>query len=202
MKNLGLNPEAVPTIYVPYWQWPMQSPTLLVLTAADPAAVAAAIRSDVRAANRNLPAPAIRTMDDILSDSVAQPRFQTLLLSLFAIAALVLAAVGIYGVMAYTVRQRTHEIGVRLALGAQKWNVLSLVIGRGMRLALFGVGIGVLGALALTRVMSGLLYEVTPTDPLTFVGVSLLLVGIALFACWLPARRATKVDPMVALRYE
>jgi putative ABC transport system permease protein len=133
---------------------------------------------------------------------VAQPRLQTALLSLFAVIALALAAVGLYGVLAYLVTQRTREIGVRIALGAQKQNVLSLVIGQGMKLALVGVGVGVLVALALTRVLRSLLYDVKPTDPPTFVAVSLLLVAIALIACWLPARRAAKVDPMEALRYE
>jgi len=143
-----------------------------------------------------------QSLQRVVDGSVAPQRFNTLLLAAFAVVALALAAVGIYGVMGYSVMQRTHEIGIRIALGAQKRNVLSLVIGQGMKLALIGVCVGVLAALALTRVMKGLLFEVKPTDPLTFTGVSVLLVGIALFACWLPARRATKVDPMEALRYE
>ena len=200
MKKLNLSADTVPEVFVPYWQWPMQSPTLVVRTAAEPAGIAAAIRSEVKA--KNLPAPMIRTMDEILSETVSQPRLQTMLLSLFGMLALALAAVGVYGVIAYSAAQRTHEIGIRMALGAQKRNVLALVIGQGMKLASIGVGIGILAALALTRVMGSLLYEVTPTDPLTFGAVSLLLPGIALFACWLPARRAAKVDPMEALRYE
>src|SRR5206468_10460197 len=180
----------------PYWQWPMQSPTLVVRTTAEPAAIGATLRTEVKAVNKYLPTPVIRTMDEILSYKFSQPRLQTLLLSLFATVALALAAVGIYSVIAYSASQRTHEIGIRMALGAQRRNVLSLVVSQGMKLALGGVGIGVLTALALTRVMRNLLYEVTPTDPLTFATVSLLLLGIALLACWLPARRAARVDPM------
>jgi putative ABC transport system permease protein len=202
VKSLHPQPEAVPEVYQSYWQWPMQNPTLLVRTTSDPATLAEAIRRETKALIPNLPPPLIRTMDDLLSETVAQPRLQTGLLSLFAGIALLLAAVGLYGVLAYVVAQRTREIGVRIALGAQKRNVLSLVIREGMKLALAGVVVGVLFALALTRVLRGLLYDVKPTDPLTFVAVSLVLVAIALFACWLPARRATKIDPMEALRYE
>ena len=141
-------------------------------------------------------------MTERVSESIAQPRFQAGLLNLFGGIAVLLAACGIYGVLAYAVTQRRREIGIRMALGAQKSNVLSLVIGQGMKLALGGVVIGMLSAFALTRVLRNLLYEVKPTDSLTFAAVSLLLVGIALFACWLPARRATKIAPMEALRYE
>jgi putative ABC transport system permease protein len=141
-------------------------------------------------------------MEDVLSRSVSPQRFNMVLIGFLAGIALVLAAGGIYGVIAYSVVQRTHEIGVRMALGAQKRNVLSLVILQGMRLVSIGIPIGILAALTLTRVMRGLLYEVKPTDPLTFSGVSFLLVCVALFACWLPARRAARVDPMEALRYE
>ena len=202
VKSIGLRPESLPQTYVPYWQWPMQGPTLVARAAGDPAALAVMIREEVKAVLPNLPAPVIRTMDEILSETMAQPRFQAWLLSLFGIVALVLAAVGLYGVLAYAVSQRTHEIGIRMALGAQKRNVLSLVIRHGMRLALIGVGVGAAAAFALTRVMASLLYEVTPTDPLTFLSVALLLLVIAWLACWLPARRASRVDPMEALRYE
>jgi putative ABC transport system permease protein len=141
-------------------------------------------------------------MNERLSDAVAQPRFQTILLSLFGLVALVLVSAGIYGVVSYSVAQRTHEIGVRIALGAQRSDVLQLVISHGMKQVLIGLALGLGGALALTRVMKSLLFGVSTTDPLTFVVIALLLMAIALLACLLPARRAMRVDPMVALRYE
>ena len=202
VKSLHPQPEAVPEVYQSYWQWPMQNPTLLVRTTGDPATLAEAIRRETKAVMPRLPPPLIRTMDDRLSETVAQPRLQTGLLSLFAGVALLLAAVGLYGVLAYAVTQRTHEIGIRMALGAQKPKVLSLVMGQGMRLALTGLGIGVAVALALTRVMVSMLYGVRPNDWLTFLSVSLLLILVALLACWLPARRAAQIAPMEALRYE
>jgi putative ABC transport system permease protein len=201
-KTLGPRAETVPVVYVPYRQWPMQSPALLVRTTGNAALSAATVRSEVRAVNKNLPPPVIRSMDEILADSVAQPRYQTLLLDLFGVAALILAAVGIYGVISYCVEQRTHEIGIRMALGAEKSDVLRMVVGQGIKLALIGVGIGVASALVLTRFLSTLLYGVKPTDPLTFIAVSISLISVALLACYIPARRAAKVDPMVALRYE
>jgi len=180
----------------------MQSPILLVRTKGDPAPLISAIRRETKLVIPGLPSPRIRLMTERVGESIAQPRFQAGLLNIFGGVALLLAACGIYGVLAYAVTQRQREIGIRMALGAQKRNVLSLVIGQGMKLAAMGVVIGVLSALALTRVLSNLLYEVRPTDVFTFTAVSLLLVGVALFACWLPARRAARVHPMEALRYE
>ena len=202
VKSLTTQPAARPEIYWSYWQWPMQRPTLFVRTTGDPSALISAIRRETGSIVPSVPAPAIRLMTERVGESIAQPRFQAGLLNLFSGVALFLAACGIYGVLAYSVTQRQREIGIRLALGAPKRNVLSLVMRQGLTLAGIGVGIGILAALALTRVIRSLLYETTPTDPLTFVGVTVLLLAVATLACWLPARRATRIDPMEALRAE
>jgi putative ABC transport system permease protein len=165
-------------------------------------ALTAAIREQVRALDRDQPITGIATMEERFSRRLSEPRFSTLLLGLFAGIAMLLAAIGIYGVMSYAVTQRLHEIGIRMALGAGRRDVLRLIIGQGMKRALLGVGIGLAGALGLTRLMQQLLFGVSATDPLTFAGVALLLMLAALLACWLPARRATKVDPLTALRHE
>ncbi len=144
----------------------------------------------------------VETLEQTLSESLAPRRFNMLLLGIFATIALTLAMIGIYGVMAFSVTQRTHEIGIRMALGAQKSDVLGMVVRQGLKLALIGVVIGIGGALVLTRFLSSLLFGVEPTDPLTFVAVSLILCAVALVACYIPARRAAKLDPMVALKYE
>ena len=202
VKPLHLRSEVLPEVYVPYWQWPMQNPTLLVRTRGDPGLLRAALEREAHAAIPAIPPPVVRTMADLLSDTVAQPRLQTGLLCLFAGVALLLAGVGIYGLLTYAVTQRVREIGIRLALGAQRRAVLALVLAQGMRLALIGVGTGVALAWALTRVMRTLLYEVRPTDLLTFTIVPLVLLAVASLACYFPARRATRIDPMEALRYE
>jgi putative ABC transport system permease protein len=164
--------------------------------------LAAAIRRQAQAIEANEPVNQVVTMDERLSNSVAIRRFQMLLLGVFASIALVIAAVGIYGVISYAVSQRTQEIGIRMALGAQASDVLRMVIWRGMRLTLIGVALGVAAALALTRVMKNLLFNVSATDPVTFAIIVLLLVGVAFIASYIPARRATKVDPLIALRSE
>ncbi len=201
-KKLNLSADTMPEIYMPYWQWPMQTPELLVRTNAPAATATAAIRNEIKALSKNIPAPKIETMDAMLAEVVAEPRFHTMLLALFGIIALLLAAVGIYSVMAYSVAQRTHEIGLRMALGAQVADVLQLVIGQGMKLVLLGVTIGLAASLALTRLLKTLLFGVSATDPWTFALIAVLLLSVALLACYLPARRATKVEPMIALRCE
>jgi len=199
----SIDGQVRPAIYWPHARQSSYSAmAFAVRTTSDPLAVAGSLVSEIRAIDPEQPVADIRTMGEVVSTSVSRPRFNMLLLGLFAGVALVLSAVGIYGVMAYSVNQRTHEIGIRMALGARSTDVLRLIVGQGMVLALVGVVIGLAGAYFLTGLMSSLLFGVTATDPLTFGGISLLLAGVAFVACYVPARRATKVDPMVALRYE
>jgi putative ABC transport system permease protein len=176
--------------------------TVVVRTATPPLSMVPSIRDALQQLDKDQPMAKISTMDQLISDSVARSRFTMLLLSIFAGLALTLACIGIYGVIAYSVAQRTHEIGIRLALGAQRRDVLKLILRQGLRLALTGVTIGVFAGLLLTRLMTSLLYGTTPGDPLTFAAVSALLMIVALLACYVPAQRAMKVDPMIALRYE
>jgi putative ABC transport system permease protein len=197
-----LNEETQPEAYYSQSQGPARTMSLVVRTAAEPLALAGAVRREVQALDNAAPVFGVGSAEQTLGRTVAQPRFNLILLGLFAGVALLLASVGIYGVLAYTVRQRTHEMGVRLALGARPGAVFRLVIRQGMALVVAGIGIGLSGAFALTRYLESLLYEVKPVDPLTFGGVVLLLLGVSLLACWIPARRATKVDPLVALRAE
>lgn len=187
-------------MYFPTYQ--IGGTNLAIRTQGDPANLAAAVRKEVQAIDPDQPVAAVKTMDQWVDTSVAEPRYRTALLGLFAGLALVLASTGIYGAMSYSVAQRTHEIGVRMALGARRLDVLKMVVRQGMLLVVLGVGIGLAGALALTSVMSTLLFGVTAKDPLTFAAVATLLTLVALVACYIPARRATKVDPLVALRHE
>jgi putative ABC transport system permease protein len=200
IRHRGLNIEPFATMYMPALATGWTN--LTIRAAGDPMSLSAAVRRETRAIDPDQPVAAIRTMEQVLSESVSEPRYRTWLLGLFAVVALILAGVGIYGVVAYTTEQRRRELGVRMALGAQSKDVLNLVIGQGIRLALAGALLGLGGALALTRLVRNLLFGVSAADPLTFAIVAILLALVALAACWIPARRATKVDPMVALRVE
>jgi putative ABC transport system permease protein len=203
VRSNNLMKEAGPEFYVPYAQVPFGDVSLVVRTSADdPTLMTKALRSAVQEIDSDQPLYEIRTMNALVSESISRQRFSMTLLALFAALALALACVGIFSVMSFLVTQRTHEIGIRMALGAQARDVLRMVIGQGMRLTLVGIALGLPAAFALTRVMRGLLYGVSATDPLTFACVSVLLALTALLACSIPARRAAKVDPMVALRYE
>ncbi|MGB7923252.1 MAG: ABC transporter permease [Pyrinomonadaceae bacterium] len=202
VKAEGLDVENRPQVYFPLQQVSNLSLALVIRTASDPGALTEAVRREVRAVDPDLPVYAIRTMDEVMAKAVSQRRFSMVLLGVFAFIALALSAVGIYGVMAYSVSQRTHEIGVRMALGAQPRDVLRMVITQGLTLIFAGMAVGLVGAFIVTRFLSGLLFNVSPRDPLTFAAITLLLAIVALLACYVPARRATKVDPMVALRYE
>jgi putative ABC transport system permease protein len=199
----SLDTEAGPQMYVPYAQdanWTGMS--LVIRTTGEPASLVGAVRNEIHTLDKSIPVFNVKTMNDVLAISVGPRRTPMLLLSAFAAVALLLAMIGIYGVTAYHVTQRTQEIGIRMALGAQMRDVVKLVLKGGMTLALIGIGVGLAGAFALTRLMSSLLFGVKPTDVATFVVVSLCLLVTALIACYLPARKATKVDPLVALRYE
>jgi len=206
VKGGSLNLPPAAYVYAPLHQYRREGYTntlmLAVETEGKPEALAAAVREQVQALDPDQPISNVRNMNELLDRALSEAKFSLLLLGLFAGVALVLAAVGIYGVMSYAVTQRTHEIGVRMALGARPGDVMRMVIRQGMLLAAAGVVVGVVGAWALTRLMASLLFGVSASDPLTFALIALLLAGVALVACYLPARRATRVDPMIALRYE
>ena len=203
IRRNGLDVDVQPEMYVAHSQNPERRMNLVVRTEADDASqFAAAARAEVKAFNANQIIWRVQTLEDLLGTSVAPRRFNMLLLGIFASVALVLAAVGLYGVMSYSVSWRTHEIGIRMALGAKRSDVLRLVVRQGMTMTVIGLALGLVGAFFLSRLLIGLLYGVSPTDPLTFAGVSVLLLVVALLACLLPARRATRVDPIVALRTE
>ena len=188
------------TIYIPSRSWGWFNVALRMQ--GDPMSLVPAIRKEVQAIDPEQPIATLRTMEDWVSRATATPRYRTALLGLFAGLAMILAATGIYGVMSYSVAQRTHEIGVRMALGARHRDVLRLVVSQGMLLVVVGLGIGLVAAFGLTRLMASLLFGVTAKDPLTFAAVAGLLAVVAFIACYIPARRATKVDPLTALRYE
>jgi len=202
MHRRGLHRPARLETFFAMAQAPSLGMQLLVATEGEPLAVAAAVRSQIRALDSTAVITKVSTVEAELGESMAARRFQALLLALFAALALVLAAVGIFGLMYQTVARRTHEIGVRMALGAQGGDVMGMVLRQGLLLTGIGVVLGVGGALALSRLVRGLLFGIGPADPVSYVAAVLLLGATALVACWLPARRATRVDPLVALRHE
>ena len=203
-QNLATDPVA--EMYVPVRQadslLPVFALSFVLRTTGDPHGQISAFRGVLHDLNPDQPLVRIRTMEENISTSVSQPRFRTVLLGIFAISALLLSVVGLYGLMAYSVSQRVHELGIRITLGAQKSDVLKLIVGQGLKLVLIGVAVGLAGAYALSRILATFLYGVTATDPVTFAAVSITLIAVAFIACYIPAHRATKVDPIVALRYE
>jgi putative ABC transport system permease protein len=201
-KYVTLGEDPRPFVYYPHRQNYEAAMTVLVRTTGDPKTLVEAVRNEVRALDPHLPTFDVKTLTEHMGITLLPVRLAATLLGIFGFLALLLAAVGIYGVVSYSVSQRTHEIGIRMALGARAWDVLRLVIAQGLSLTLIGVAIGLAAAFGATRFLTFLLYGISPTDPLTFVGLSALLAAVALLACYIPARRAMKVDPMVALRYE
>ncbi|HZE13949.1 MAG TPA: FtsX-like permease family protein, partial [Chthoniobacterales bacterium] len=199
-KTQSLAETEPPQLYVNLYQNTAKHLTIFLRGKLDPAAIPDAVREQVQAIDPTLPVFGGQTLNEIVSGSLAQRRFSMEIVGLFALTSLLLAALGIYGVISYLVNERTHEIGIRLALGAAQTNILQMVLGQGLRLALVGSALGLVAAVVVSRLIASLLYGVRPTDPLTFAGVAILFLGVAVLACYLPARRATKIDPMIALR--
>jgi len=202
VKSDSLESQEVPHIYLSTFQAPSYSSVIYARTARDPGTIGDAIRREVQAVDPDVPVYAVRSMDEVVARSMAERRFALEILGFFGVIALLLASIGIYGVMAYTFSQRTHEIGIRIALGAQRQHILRMALGEGMILVAFGLAAGLFGALLLTQFLRSMLYAVKPTDPVTFIAIAALLTSVALLACYIPAHRATRVDPLVALREE
>jgi ABC-type antimicrobial peptide transport system permease subunit len=199
----GMKGDAPPLmVYMPYWSYNESGASLAIRTAQEPAVAANAVRNAIWSVDSELPVPEMKTMQRIISDSVSERRFQTTLLAAFALAALLLAAVGIYGVISYSVNRRRNEIAIRMALGARSGEVNRMVLGQGMRPVAAGLIIGIGVALALGRLLKAMLFEIRPADPLVFAGVVVVLGAAAALACFAPARRATRIDPAISLRYE
>jgi len=203
-KQVSVDAQAEPEVFEPYAQHPFASflVTFVIRTASNPLDLAVAVRNAVWELDRDQPVIQMRTMENVISESIWRQHVSASMLGIFAAIALALSAVGIYGVLSYSVSQRTHEIGIRAALGATRKDMLRMVIGEGLLLTLAGLGVGILAALGLTRLLGSLLYGVRPRDPLTFVALSLLLTAVALLAVYIPGRRAANVDPMAAVRHE
>jgi putative ABC transport system permease protein len=202
VKSDGFEAPLAPHIYLPVFQGPPYASVLFLRTHANPGTLGDQIRTEVQSVDSNLPLFSVRTLDEVVARSMAERRFALEILALFAAVALLLAAIGIYGVMSYAFSRRIHELGIRIALGAQRSDILRMALSEGMKLVLFGLVVGVVGAMLLTRFLRSLLFNVTATDPLVFISIAALLAAVALLACYIPARRATRVDPLVALREE
>jgi putative ABC transport system permease protein len=202
VKSDGFEAASVPHIYVPLGQFAPVNAVVFLRSKSGVESLGEAVRQEVEKVNPNVPVHSISSMDQIIARSVADRRFSLELLGVFAAVALLLAAIGIYGVMSYSFSQRTHEVGIRLALGAQRLDIVRLALGEGMRIVVIGLAAGLVGAAIMTRFFRSMLFNVAPTDPTTFLSVSALLAGVALYACYIPAKRATRVDPLVALREE
>jgi len=202
IRQDGLTADPKPTVFMAQAQVPAYITHLVVRTSVDPRGLVNAIRRSVHEVDKGQPVSDVKTMEEHVSASLARPRLDSAMVAAFAGLALTLAAIGLYGLMSYAVGQRTHEIGIRMALGAERWDVLRLILGQGLVLTFVGAGLGLAGAFGLTRLLANMLYGVTPTDPLTFAAVSAALIIVAGLASYVPARRATKVDTMVALHYE
>jgi putative ABC transport system permease protein len=201
-RTESLAEPTVPQMFLSLYQRTAKDWAIFLRGRLDTAAIPAQLRAQVQSVNPELPVFGAQTLHDVVSASLSQRRFSMEIVALFALTALLLAGLGIYGVISYIVSERTHEIGIRLALGAKSRDIVRIVLRQGLGLAIAGAAVGLLGALIVSHLMAGVLYGVRPTDPLTFAGVALLLIGVALLACYIPARRAIRVDPLVALRYE
>src|SRR4029079_2148655 len=202
VQNYGVDQESRVEVYLPFYQSPIGNVTLVARARTDASALAASVRHSVKAVDPEVPVYAVRTLAEIVSDRTAQRRLAVMLITVFAAVALLLAAVGIYGVMSYAVAQRTQEIGIRMALGAERRDILRMVLRHGSLMAVTGSGLGLMLALGLARLITSVLFQVSATDPPTFSVVPVVLIAVALLACYIPARRATRVDPLVALRYQ
>jgi putative ABC transport system permease protein len=202
IKHLGLDQEVQAEMYFPMYELPEYFMYLVVRTKTNPMMLARVIQNEVAAIDKDQPVANIKTMENIFSNSIAPRRFSMLLISIFAAIALILSVAGIYSVISYSVAQRKHELGIRMALGANMKDIVKLILGQGFKLVVIGTVIGLAGAFALTRLLQSMLFQVSTTDPLIFSAISILLICIALLASYIPARRATKVDPMIALRHE
>jgi len=201
-RTESLAEATVPQLYLSLYQRRAKDLAIFLRGRLDTAAIPSELRHEVQTIDPELPVFGAQTLDDVLSASLSVRRFSMQIIALFAATALLLAGLGIYGVISYLVSERTHDIGIRLALGAQRTRILQMVLRQGLQLAAAGAAVGLIGALIVSHAMAGLLYGVRPTDPLTFVGVAVLLVAVALFACYIPARRAIRIDPMIALRHD